>query len=889
MTPEKWARIKGVYEAADALAPEERDAYLGEACGEDEEIRGAVLELLAGAATVTEAVRPQRALREGDVLCGRYRIERRLGRGGMGDVFAAMDNELGERIAIKTVVEEKVDEDAFERLRRELRLTRRLTHPNLCRVHDIARDMNATGSVLFFTMELLEGETLHERIRRDGPMGEDEALVLLRQMAGALEAAHDAGVIHRDLKPANVMLVAGEDGARRAVVMDFGIARTTGSGAGPAPFATMTGNLIGTPAYMAPEQLEGTAATPATDVYSLGLILYEMLTGRRAFGNGNTLAEALKRLHLEPERPSAHIADLSAGWERAILRCLAREPEARFARASEIVTAVEAGRRRKARPVKWGKLGLLAGAACLVAGLGWLWWRGAVAGEVAGRRMAVVPFVGKNGVDEYLAAGFAGSIGDRMAAAARGSGIAWVTPAEMEQQGARGLAEARQKLGVTEVVGGELQERGKGYAAVMTVYRAADGASVARYELEGAKLDELAGAAAARLRQKYGLREAGAAAGARTRPALVLRGLGLLGTDVGRAVATFEESLRTEGETVEGYLGLARASRMQLQRTKDGAWVGRTVAALDAADRMAPGDVRGQVERAELYLAERKPAAALERLEAARLAGGESADLELAVATAYTQMGVLDKAEEAYRAAIRMNGQLWTAYNRFAVFFASRGRYEEAAEQFRGALRIAPDNARVLSNLGGVMLQLGRYEESQRYLEKAVKLEPRVGVLINLGGVNMKRREWAAAAGWYEKALEKDQSDHKIWESLAKAYERLPGQKERSRDAFGRAEREARKRLEKTPKEPELLADLAAYQAFTGTRRDALETIQRALALGPSNVNVMMAAAEVYEALGFRTEALDWVKRAMERGFPRKAVEESLGLEELRKDGRFGG
>jgi hypothetical protein len=148
--------------------------------------------------------------------------------------------------------------------------------------------------------------------------------------------------------------------------------------------------------------------------------------------------------------------------------------------------------------------------------------------------MAVVPFVGKSGVDEYLAAGFAGSIGDRMAAAARGSGIAWVTPAEMEQQGARGLAEARQKLGVTEVVGGELQERGKGYAAVMTVYRAADGASVARYELEGAKLDELAGAAAARLRQKYGLREAGGGDGGADAAGAGVAGFGVIGDGCGQ-------------------------------------------------------------------------------------------------------------------------------------------------------------------------------------------------------------------------------------------------------------------------------------------------------------------------------------------------------------------
>ncbi len=891
MSPERWAQIREIFDEVLSLEPAERDPYVRRVCGEDAELRDEVMRLIADAAeqSTEVAAPPQpRRLGPGGTLSGRYRIERVIGRGGMGEVYAAVDSELGDRVAIKTVVQDKVDEQSFERLRRELRLTRRLTHPNICRVFDIGRDVTEDGSVLFFTMELLAGETIHERIRRKGRMAEAEALEVLRQVGAALEAAHGAGVVHRDLKPANVMLVGGEGQAQRAVVMDFGIARSMEGGGGADPYATMTGNLIGTPAYMAPEQLEGKPATPATDMYALGLILYETLTGRKAFPSGNTLAAALERLRVAPGRPSTHVPDMSAGWERAILHCLEREPEKRPRNVGEVLREIEAGQGRKARPV-WARRSVAAvvmvGA---LAGVGWMMRDGWPKTEPPVRRVAVLPFAGAGGVDAYLAAGFAGSVGDRLAAAARNGPLAWVTTTELEQQGARVRAQAARSLGVTEAIEGELRRDGERYVAKLALTRVADGSVLGRWTLDGRRLEELAVVVTNRLSREFGL-PAWRAEGKRTPPEGVLRGLGYLPGEPAKAMEVLQESIEREGPTVEAHLGMARAGRIQLARTKDGAWGVRAGAALDGAERLAPGDSRVYLERAELYLAQRKAAEALDRLEAARVSGLDSAELSLALASAYVQLGLPDKAEVAFRTAIAKDKNLWTAFNRFGVFYTSRGRYEEAAAQFREAVRIAPNNPQLLSNLGGVMLHLGRYAEAEQYLRRSVQLEPKVAALINLGAVSSKQRQWAAAAEWYERALEKDPSNHKIWESLAKAYERLPGQKDKARDAFLRAEAAVRKRLRETPDEPAMLSDLAAYLAFTGTRRDALETIQRALALAPGNVDVMMVAAEVYESLGFRTEALDWVKRALEGGFPREAVAESLGLEELRKDKRFSG
>jgi len=286
----------------------------------------------------------------GDVLAERYRVLRFLAEGGMGEVFEVQDLELGGRLAAKTVrAEVAADPTALERFRREIQLARRVTHPNVCRMFDVAYhrpDPTAAGTI-FLTMELLLGPTLAERIAA-GPMAPEAALPIIRQIAAALDAAHEAGIVHRDLKPANVVLVPGQtpgkEDAVRAVVTDFGLARidTANSSAAEASMTmTAAGFFIGTPAYVAPEQIEGGAVTSATDLYAFGVVMFEMLTGKVPFLGETALATAVKRLQQPAPSPRLHAAAIDARWEAAILRCLERKPEDRFARAGELIAALE--------------------------------------------------------------------------------------------------------------------------------------------------------------------------------------------------------------------------------------------------------------------------------------------------------------------------------------------------------------------------------------------------------------------------------------------------------------------------------------------------------------------------------------------------------------------
>ena len=278
----------------------------------------------------------------GDVLAERYRVVRFLAQGGMGEVYEAEDLELRQRVALKTISARpggSIEAVTTDRFKREIALARSVTHPNVCRIFDLGQHTPPTGDrVTFLTMELLEGETLSRRLRRQGRLSLEESLPLVQQMAAALDAAHQAQIVHRDFKSENVFLVPTDDGLR-AVVTDFGVARGDASNDGFAAQVTTT-DIVGTPSYMAPEQVEGGQITPAADIYAFGVVIYEMVTGTVPFKGQTPLNTAVKRLKEAPPPPRTHVPDIPVRWEKTILRCLERAPSKRFDSVLEIPAAL---------------------------------------------------------------------------------------------------------------------------------------------------------------------------------------------------------------------------------------------------------------------------------------------------------------------------------------------------------------------------------------------------------------------------------------------------------------------------------------------------------------------------------------------------------------------
>ena len=293
----------------------------------------------------------------GDILEQRFEVLRIIARGGMGVVAEAEDRALGTRVALKFIQPSLAGDPAVrERFRREILLARRITHRNVCRIFELFSTQSQGQQVLFLTMELLEGETLSERLRR-GPLTPEVALPLVQQMVDALEAAHAQGIVHRDFKSSNVLLVPdgwpmegttaaapdpGGGAAERVVVTDFGIARALERERSRDPEMTAEG-LLGTPGYMAPEQVLGGHVTPATDIYALGVVLFEMLSGELPFRRDSPVATALARISETAPRLSTRRPGVDPTWDAVVATCLSREPVFRYAAVREVLRALHGG------------------------------------------------------------------------------------------------------------------------------------------------------------------------------------------------------------------------------------------------------------------------------------------------------------------------------------------------------------------------------------------------------------------------------------------------------------------------------------------------------------------------------------------------------------------
>ena len=380
---DKREEEKSLFEAALAQPPEAWESFLAKSCAE-QSVRDKVEKLLAdyrqaGTAFLRSSSQNQGSLSEsrpplnavGDVLAGRFRVVRFLSRGGMGEVYEAEDLELHERVALKMIRPEIAVcyPNCLHRFKREVLLAKRVTHPNVCRIFDFFRhsDSPAEGAepsreLTFVSMELLRGETLSERLRRVGRMNTDEALSIVAQITAALDAAHGVGILHRDLKPGNIFLVATDSAKSvRVVVTDFGLALSLDENSESSLTPLTVNEFVGTPAYMSPEQIQSRELTPASDIYSLGLVMYQMATGVRPFEDETPIVMAANRLNKPVPSPRSVDPSVDRVWESVIVKCLDRDPERRFQSAAHVSNALrgDSGGARSAQKLRRNSIAIL--------------------------------------------------------------------------------------------------------------------------------------------------------------------------------------------------------------------------------------------------------------------------------------------------------------------------------------------------------------------------------------------------------------------------------------------------------------------------------------------------------------------------------------------------
>ena len=396
MNAEQWEQVKEIFGEALERPGADRIAFVRGRCGDDAVVCQEVLRLVQFSPTVgarldyaavsaglikhaADRVSAMSSLEPGEVLAERFEIVRWLGAGGMGEVYEAVDRVLSSRVAIKTIRPEIADDpQVLSRFRREVNLARQVTHPNVCRVFDLAHGRRGNGTELdFLTMEYLEGETLSTYLEGRPPLTLAEAAPIVRQIAEALGAAHDAGIVHRDLKGSNIFLARNREGEIRVAVTDFGLARSVLPTEHPS--LTVSGWGAGTPAYMAPEQVEGRVTGKAADFYSFGVVMYEMATGAPPYTGHSPLEIAVRRLKEKPKAPREVNPKVDPKWEAVILRCLEYDPADRFPDASSLLSALGTRtrlpgfrptvRRRISRSLRWAVPII----ALLAVALWWLW------------------------------------------------------------------------------------------------------------------------------------------------------------------------------------------------------------------------------------------------------------------------------------------------------------------------------------------------------------------------------------------------------------------------------------------------------------------------------------------------------------------------------------
>jgi TolB-like protein/Tfp pilus assembly protein PilF len=394
ITPEQWEHVKQMYEVAAERGFEAALEMTG-----DEAVRREVERLLpyesnegrdfleeSPFAVIAEAsgVTEGKVFRVGAVLAERWEIVGLLGRGGMGEVYHALDHELEEHVALKTLRDgDSHSGPALDRFRAEIRLARKIGHPNICKVYDLfTLESEGRKQIRFVTMELLSGETLASRLEK-GPLPPTEALRIAREIIGGLDAAHRKGIVHSDLKTANVMLASEPGGPDRVVITDFGLARLLLSVSRPGAEAQG-----GTPGYMAPEQWVASNLSCATDIYALGVVFFEMLTGKKPFGAELSTGMLERQHNVEIQDLSALRSGVGWRWEPVIRRCLEPDPHRRFQTARDVLEALDPNSRSLwRRPRTWA-----AAAAAVALAIPVSFWVPGHSSRDEARSLVVMPF-----------------------------------------------------------------------------------------------------------------------------------------------------------------------------------------------------------------------------------------------------------------------------------------------------------------------------------------------------------------------------------------------------------------------------------------------------------------------------------------------------------------
>jgi serine/threonine protein kinase/tetratricopeptide (TPR) repeat protein len=845
----------------------------------------------------------------------RYRIESLLGQGGMGRVYKGYDKELNRIVAIKVVRQGVMGEtDALSRFKQELVLASKISHKNILRIHDLGE----VDGMKFITMAYVDGCDLHKIIKDSAKLPLERVLKFATQLAGALAAAHAENVVHRDLKPQNILV----DKNDQVYISDFGLAKSFAEGA---VGMTQAGALLGTPRYMSPEQVEGKPTDGRSDIYAYGLILYEMVTGDVPFTGDSTLGVMYQRIKEKPKSPKLVNPSLPNWLVRIIMRCLEKDPEARYQNAYEILADLQGSQsgdglsRSKShggstvqiqvpefanRRRVWVASGIVAVILLALAvppvrhmifgsgGKGGTSSDSGVPPLSSGRFVAILPLqiLGDSSQLGYVAKGIEEALSAKLFQLKDVRVTSDDAADHVDQK--QPLPKIARALGANLLVEGVLQASADKIRITMHLEDVADSKRLWSREFNG-----VVGDLFTLEDQIYNQLVSGLninptndeLAAAEARPTdnttaydLYLRGRNSMRGDDSKSMQAaldyFDQALKADPKFALAYAGIADASLRMNGIKKDSLWTQKALAAAQQAQLLNDKLPEVHATLGGVYRATGKYSEAVAELNHALSLAPNSDDFYRRLGTVYLDSGNISQALVAFQKAIQLNPYYWVNQNALGVAYAHQGDYAKALQAFQQVQAVEPDIVAGYENIGNIYLQQGKYQESIPYFQKAIQIEPYFSTYSNLGTSYFFLKQYANAVAAFEKAAALNPNDTQTMVNLADAY-RGAGQQDKAHATYEQAISVGFKELQTNPQNADVKAEIALSYAKIGNASEAENFIRQARAIDKTNVSYIYYEAEIDALLGRSADALKLLREALENHFP---AEFAAGDEDLK-------
>jgi serine/threonine protein kinase/tetratricopeptide (TPR) repeat protein len=835
-----------------------------------------------------------------------YKILEKIGEGGMGIVYKAEDTKLLRSVALKFLPPEMTrDLDAKKRFIQEARAASALDHPNIAVVHEV--DETADGHS-FICMAYYDGQTLKSRLTK-APVSIEEAVRIALQIASGLQRAHESGIVHRDIKPGNIIITSKGE----VKIVDFGLAKLAAQ-----TRETRSQVTGGTAAYMAPEQILGSEADARSDLFSLGVVLYEATVGRRPFIGEHEAAIFYSIVNAEPAPPSTLRSEISADLERIILRLLEKDPKKRYQTAADLREDLKHFLGDKPTPqpiiqlrkVLRGKHSVLfiAASAVIVATVilysagplqQWLW------GPKLPERMliGVMPFtnIGGDSSKQALCNGLFEIVTRKLAQlhTLRKELLVFGPSATRKIASTN---DAYRNLGATLAVDCSLQWEPNQIKVTVSLEDARTSLVISSKSVESrtGALSDLESRVLETITEMIGLKLrpadlSGLAVGGTQEESahdLYVRARGdlLEYTSTGKlsnAISLFERAIRIDPQYAQAQAGLGEAFLRMYGATRDAHWVDSAEIACARASKWK--DLLPEVSLAAGMIHAAKGKYELAILEFKSLLENDSLNFDAyrELGDAYAAVRDSASAEDTYKKAINIRPYDWSGYNYLGRYYYFSHQYGRAIKMWKEVVRLRPNNAGGYTNVGAVYFQIQDWNNARQQFELAIEKDTNsYSAYSNLGALYYYDSVYDLSAKAYNKALRLIATDHRVWAGLAASYRAL-GSTKIAREASEKAAELVQSNLKVNPRDMKSLARLAGYYVTLGKKDSALPLIHKALSLASNDPEVLGHVGTIYERLGEREQALKWLAEALKGGYSTTSITYDPDMKGLRGDPRF--